>query len=92
MSPNQAGDVPAEAVALKSHRGVPDRAMSGDAGEAKATFVTVGANRASEEWLMAMKGDEARIRAAGCDGYMAKPLACEDFPAVISAHLMVLPL
>jgi two-component system cell cycle response regulator DivK len=41
---------------------------------------------------LAMKGDEARIRAAGCDGYAAKPLAYKDFLAVISAHLMVLPL
>jgi two-component system cell cycle response regulator DivK len=36
---------------------------------------------------LAMKGDEARIRAAGCDGYIAKPLAYRDFLATISAHL-----
>ena len=36
---------------------------------------------------LAMKGDEARIRAAGCDGYVAKPLAYKDFLAVVSAHL-----
>src|SRR6185295_10076875 len=36
---------------------------------------------------LAMKGDEARIRAAGCDGYIAKPLAYQDFLAVIAAHL-----
>jgi two-component system cell cycle response regulator DivK len=36
---------------------------------------------------LAMKGDEERIRAAGCDGYIAKPLAYKDFLAVISAHL-----
>ena len=35
----------------------------------------------------AMKGDEERIRAAGCDGYIAKPLAYRDFMAVISAQL-----
>src|SRR6202022_4152712 len=28
---------------------------------------------------LAMKGDEERIRAAGCDGYIAKPLAYRDF-------------
>ena len=37
---------------------------------------------------LAMKGDEERIRAAGCDGYIAKPLAYRDFLATISARLM----
>lgn len=41
---------------------------------------------------LAMKGDEARIRAAGCDGYVAKPLAYRDFLAVISAQLVTAPL
>ena len=36
---------------------------------------------------LAMKGDEERIRAAGCDGYIAKPLAYRDFLTVISAQL-----
>jgi two-component system, cell cycle response regulator DivK len=36
---------------------------------------------------LAMKGDEERIRAAGCDGYIAKPLAYTDFLATISAKL-----
>ena len=36
---------------------------------------------------LAMKGDEERIRAAGCDGYIAKPLAYKDFLSVIRAHL-----
>ena len=36
---------------------------------------------------LAMKGDEERIRAAGCDGYIAKPLAYKDFLAVISTQL-----
>jgi two-component system, cell cycle response regulator DivK len=36
---------------------------------------------------LAMKGDEERIRAAGCDGYIAKPLAYREFLAVIAAHL-----
>jgi two-component system, cell cycle response regulator DivK len=40
---------------------------------------------------LAMKGDEERIRAAGCDGYIAKPLAYRDFLAVISAHLVTAP-
>ena len=40
---------------------------------------------------LAMKGDEERIRAAGCDGYIAKPLAYKNFLAVISAHLNKVP-
>jgi two-component system cell cycle response regulator DivK len=37
---------------------------------------------------LAMKGDEERIRAAGCDGYIAKPLAYREFLATIAAHLV----
>jgi two-component system cell cycle response regulator DivK len=40
---------------------------------------------------LAMKGDEERIRAAGCDGYIAKPLAYKDFLATISAQLLKAP-
>jgi two-component system cell cycle response regulator DivK len=36
---------------------------------------------------LAMKGDEERIRAAGCDGYIAKPLDYRQFLAAISAQL-----
>lgn len=36
---------------------------------------------------LAMKGDEERIRAAGCDGYIAKPLSYKDFLATITAQL-----
>lgn len=36
---------------------------------------------------LAMKGDEERIRAAGCDGYIAKPLAYKSFLATVAAHL-----
>jgi two-component system cell cycle response regulator DivK len=35
-----------------------------------------------------MKGDEERIRAAGCDGYIAKPMRYKDFLAVIEAQLV----
>lgn len=34
---------------------------------------------------LAMKGDEERIRAAGCDAYIAKPLAYKEFLATVSA-------
>jgi two-component system cell cycle response regulator DivK len=40
---------------------------------------------------LAMKGDEERIRAAGCDGYVAKPLAYKEFLAVIEAQLAISP-
>jgi len=36
---------------------------------------------------LAMKGDEERIRAAGCDGYIAKPMRYQEFLAVIDATL-----
>jgi two-component system, cell cycle response regulator DivK len=37
---------------------------------------------------LAMKGDEERIRAAGCDGYVAKPLAYKDFLTTVASHLV----
>ena len=41
---------------------------------------------------LAMKGDEERILAAGCDGYVAKPLAYRDFLVVVARHLVKVPL
>jgi CheY-like chemotaxis protein len=35
----------------------------------------------------AMKGDEEKARAAGCDGYIAKPIDTRALPGVIAAHL-----
>ena len=40
---------------------------------------------------LAMKGDEERIRAAGCDGYIAKPIGIQDFLATIAAQLAKAP-
>jgi two-component system, cell cycle response regulator DivK len=37
---------------------------------------------------LAMKGDEARIRAAGCDGYIAKPMRIQEFLATVAAQLV----
>ena len=36
---------------------------------------------------LAMKGDEERIMAAGCDGYIAKPLDYKDFLRVVGERL-----
>ncbi len=36
---------------------------------------------------LAMKGDEERIRAAGCNGYIAKPMNYQEFLATIAAQL-----
>jgi two-component system cell cycle response regulator DivK len=36
---------------------------------------------------LAMKGDEERIRAAGCDDYIAKPMSYQEFLATIAAQL-----
>lgn len=38
---------------------------------------------------LAMKGDEQRILAAGCDGYAAKPLSRHTLLTTIGAHLVV---
>jgi two-component system cell cycle response regulator DivK len=35
----------------------------------------------------AMKGDEAKMRAGGCDGYIAKPLDVATFAQYVRAHL-----
>jgi two-component system cell cycle response regulator DivK len=40
---------------------------------------------------LAMKGDEERIRAAGCDGYIAKPIAYKEFLATIAVQLAAHP-
>jgi two-component system cell cycle response regulator DivK len=34
---------------------------------------------------LAMKGDEARIRASGCDGYIAKPMRYQQFLEAIAS-------
>jgi two-component system cell cycle response regulator DivK len=36
---------------------------------------------------LAMKGDEERIRAAGCDGYIAKPMSYQAFLLTVAAKL-----
>jgi len=34
-----------------------------------------------------MKGDEERILAVGCDGYIAKPMRYREFLATVAEHL-----
>ena len=41
---------------------------------------------------LAMKGAEERIRAAGCDGYIAKPMGIQDFLETIAAQLAKAPI
>ena len=36
---------------------------------------------------LAMMGDEERIRAAGCDGYIAKPMRYHELLAIVATHL-----
>ena len=35
----------------------------------------------------AMKGDEERVREAGCDGYITKPINTKEFPKTVSGFL-----
>lgn len=35
----------------------------------------------------AMKGDDQRARAAGCDGYLTKPLDTRALPAIVAGYL-----
>ena len=37
---------------------------------------------------LAMKGDEERIRAAGCEGYIAKPMRYQEFLDTIARQLV----
>ena len=36
----------------------------------------------------AMKGDEEKAKAAGCDGYMTKPISVATFPIEIAQYLL----
>ena len=36
----------------------------------------------------AMKGDEQKARAAGCDGYITKPISTRDLPAQLAAVMV----
>jgi CheY-like chemotaxis protein len=36
----------------------------------------------------AMKGDEEEARAAGCDGYIAKPIDTEALPNTVARHML----
>lgn len=35
----------------------------------------------------AMKGDEEKARAAGCDGYIAKPIDVNTLPKAVASYL-----
>jgi two-component system, cell cycle response regulator DivK len=37
---------------------------------------------------LAMKGDEERIRAAGCQGYIAKPMRYQEFLSTVATYIV----
>jgi two-component system, cell cycle response regulator DivK len=39
----------------------------------------------------ALRGDEEKIRASGCDGYMAKPIAISEFLELVESFMMKAP-
>jgi two-component system, cell cycle response regulator DivK len=55
------------------------RRLKADAGTREIVIVALTAS--------AMKGDEEKARAAGCDGYVSKPIDTRSLPAVIARHI-----
>ena len=53
--------------------------LKGDAGTRPIPIIALTAH--------AMKGDEDMVRAAGCDGYLTKPLNTEELPNVVARFL-----
>jgi two-component system cell cycle response regulator DivK len=87
----------AEAGLMLAHQEVPDLILMDvqlpgmDGLEATALLKRDDATRAIPVLALtalAMKGDEERIRAGGCDGYIAKPFGVQTFLAAIATHLI----
>ncbi len=53
--------------------------LRGDSATAAIPIIAVTAH--------AMKGDEEKIQAAGCDGYITKPIDTRTFPQEVARHL-----
>jgi two-component system cell cycle response regulator DivK len=86
----------AEAGLLLAHSGQPDLVLMDvhlpgmDGLQATALLKNDAATAAIPVFALtalAMKGDEARIRAAGCDGYIEKPIRIHAFLATIAERL-----
>lgn len=90
----RAGDAPAGIALAREHK--PDLVLMDvqlpgmDGLEATRALKADPATRALKVVALtafAMKGDEEKIRAAGCDGYIAKPYQYREFINAVMRHL-----
>ena len=87
----EAGDALAEVASFQPNLILMDIRLSG--GDGLALTQVLKSDPATSDTVVvaftayAMKGDEARLRAAGCDAYIAKPIDVASFARQVEAAL-----